>query len=80
MEDQAWSTSRLHTKGETSREEDQVFQESNRAQKVMEEQGFDMKRMDKEGLKQMFAIYFGTAITGEQMPDVDGVQHFELEQ
>ncbi len=63
-----------------NRKEDQVFQESNRAQKVMEEQGFDVKRMDKEGIKQMFAIYFGTAITGEQMPDVDGVQHFEMEQ
>lgn len=59
-----------------NKKQEQVFQEINRIQKIIEEQGFDIRRLEKEEFKQMFAIYFGTAITGEQMPDVDGMQHF----
>lgn len=63
-----------------NKKREQVFQDCNRVQKMIEEQGFDIKRMGKEGIKQMFAIYFGTAITGEQMPDTDGIQYFHLEE
>jgi len=53
---------------------EQVFSELNRVEKVLSEQGFDVKRMTKENTKRFLAIYFDASYAGELIPDVDGVQ------
>mgnify|MGYP006900745591 CR=1 FL=1 len=60
--------------------EEQVFQTVNRTEKVIAEQGFEVRRMKKEDIKRFLAIYFGASINGEQMPDVDGGQFFDTEE
>ena len=57
---------------------EQVFSELNRIEKTLSEQGFDVKRLTKEDIKRFMAIYFGTSYTGEQIPDVDGIQYIEI--
>lgn len=56
---------------------EQVFAEMNRVEKIISDQGFDVKRMSKEDIKRFLAIYFDASYTGDQMPDVDGLQWFE---
>lgn len=56
---------------------EQVFAEMNRVEKNISDQGFDVKRMSKEEIKRFLAIYFDASYTGDQMPDVDGVQWLE---
>ena len=56
---------------------EQVFAEMNRVEKIISDQGFDVKRMSKEETKRFLAIYFDASYTGDQMPDVDGEQWFE---
>lgn len=56
---------------------EQVFQTANRVEKVISEQGFDVRRMKKEDIKRFLALYFDANFNGEQMPDVDGEQYFE---
>ena len=56
---------------------EQVFAEMNRVEKIISDQGFDVKRMSKEDIKRFLAIYFDASYTGDQMPDVDGVQWLE---
>lgn len=55
-----------------------VFTMANRVEKVISEQGFEVKRMTKEDIKRFLAIYFDASYTGERMPDVDGAQYFNL--
>lgn len=57
---------------------EQVFTMANRVEKVISEQGFEVKRMTKEDIKRFLAIYFDASYTGERMPDVDGAQYFNL--
>lgn len=57
---------------------EQVFQMANRVEKVISEQGFEVKRMRKEDIKRFLALYFDASLNGEQMPDVDGEQFFEV--
>lgn len=57
--------------------EEQVFVAMNRALKTISEQGFEAQRMTKEEIKRLIAIYFGTSMDGDLMPDVDGGQYFE---
>lgn len=57
--------------------EEQVFTMANRVEKVISDQGFEVRRMTKEDIKRFLAIYFDASYTGEQMPDVDGAQWFE---
>lgn len=57
---------------------EQVFQTANRVEKVISEQGFEIKRMRKEDIKRFLALYFDASLNGEQMPDVDGEQFFEV--
>ena len=59
---------------------EQVFAEMNRVEKTISDQGFDVRRMNKEDIKRFLAIYFDASFTGDQMPDVDGAQWFEVEQ
>lgn len=47
---------------------------ANRVEKVITEQGFEVRRMRKEDLKRFLAIYFDASMNGELMPDIDGEQ------
>ena len=57
---------------------EQVFAEMNRVEKAISDQGFDVKRMRKEDIKRFLAIYFDASFAGDQMPDVDGAQYFDM--
>lgn len=52
--------------------EEQIFTQINRVEKAIVEQGFEVKRMNKEDIKRFLAIYFGASMQGELIPDVDG--------
>ena len=58
---------------------EQVFAEMNRVEKAISEQGFDVKRMNREDIKRFIAIYFDASYVGEQLPDVDGFQFMEMD-
>lgn len=53
---------------------EQVFHSANRVEKVITEQGFEVRRMKKEDIKRFLAIYFDASVNGELMPDTDGKQ------
>lgn len=59
---------------------EQVFQNVNRIEKVISEQGFEVQRMKKNDIKRFLAIYFEAGMNGDQMPDVDGEQYYEVDQ
>lgn len=59
---------------------EQVFQMANRVEKVISEQGFEVRRMRKEDIKRFLALYFDASLNGEQMPDIDGEQFFEVDE
>ena len=59
---------------------DQVFQAVNRIEKVISEQGFEVRRMRKSDIKRFLAIYFDASMNGDQLPDMDGGQFFEVGQ
>ena len=58
---------------------EQIFQTTNRTEKVISEQGFEVRRMKKADIKRSLGIYFGASMNGDQMPDVDGEQFYEVE-
>lgn len=58
---------------------EQVFQNVNRIEKVISEQGFEVQRMKKNDIKRFLAIYFEAGMNGDQMPDVDGEQYYEAD-
>ncbi len=58
--------------------EEQVFAMANRVEKIISEQGFEVRRMSKEDIKRFLAIYFDASYTGDRMPDVDGAQHLGM--
>ena len=64
------------TKGEKP---EQVFQAINLTEKTISEQGFEVRRMDREDLKRVLGLYFGTSMTGEAVEDVDGIKNFNLD-
>ena len=57
----------------------QVFQMANRIEKIISEQGFEVKRMKKPEIKRFLALYFEASMSGEQMPDGDGEQYFQID-
>ena len=59
--------------------QDQVFALANRVEKVISDQGFEVRRMSKEDIKRFLAIYFDASYTGDRIPDVDGAQYFDTE-
>ncbi len=61
-----------------SRKQEQVFNLANSVEKEITEQGFEVHRMSKEEIKRFLALYFDASYSGEQMPDVDGAQYFNL--
>ena len=56
----------------------QVFDTANRIEKTISEQGFEVRRMRKAEIKRFLAIYFEASMNGEQMPDGDGEQYYEV--
>lgn len=52
--------------------DEQIFNQVNKVEKAIAEQGFEVKRMNKEDIKRFLAIYFGASMQGELIPDVDG--------
>lgn len=57
-----------------SHKPEQVFQAANHVEKVISEQGFEVRRMKKAEIKRFLALYFDASINGDQMPDIDGAQ------
>lgn len=57
----------------------QTFDTANRIEKVISEQGFEVKRMDKADIKRFLALYFEASVNGEQTPDTDGEQFFDFD-
>ena len=58
---------------------EQIFQTANRTEKVISEQGFEVQRMKKAEIKRFLAIYFEASMNGDQMPDTDGEQFYEVD-
>lgn len=52
--------------------DEQIFNQVNKVEKAIAEQGFEVRRMKKEDIKRFLAIYFGVSMQGELIPDVDG--------
>ena len=59
---------------------EQVFEASNRVEKTISEQGFEVRRMKKDEIKRFLAISFEASMSGDAMPDSDGEQYFEQEE
>ena len=55
------------------------FAEANRIEKIIAEQGFEVRRLRKTEIKRLLAIYFDASLNGKAMPDFDGMQYFNLE-
>lgn len=58
----------------------QTFDTANRIEKVISEQGFEVRRMKKSDIKRFLALYFEASMNGEQMPDIDGEQFYEFDE
>lgn len=58
--------------------DEQIFNVINRVDKAITEHGFAARRMSKPEIKRMLALYFGTSISGEEIPDVEGEEYMEV--
>ena len=56
---------------------EQLMTTVNRTEKIIADQGFEVKRMSKSDIKRYLAIYFDASMDGDKMPDYDGEQFFE---
>lgn len=52
--------------------ESEVFPYLSRIEKSLKEQGFSVKRADKEGIKRLLAVYYEQNVTTEKFEDFDG--------
>ena len=59
--------------------DEQIFNTLNRVDKAISEHGFAARRMSKPEIKRMLALFFGTSISGEEIPDIEGETEFDLE-
>ena len=50
----------------------EVFPYLNRIEKTLREQGFSVKRAEKEDIKRILAVYFEQNVTNEKFEDFDG--------
>lgn len=57
----------------------QVFTAINRAEKAITDRGFEVRRLGKEDVKRVLAIYFESTMNGDQIPDVEGSENFNLD-
>lgn len=58
--------------------DEQIFNVINRVGKAISEHGFAARRMSKSEIKRMLALYFGTSISGEEIPDIEGENYLEV--
>ena len=56
----------------------QVFTAINRAEKAITDRGFEVRRLGKEDVKRMLALYFESTMNGDRIPDVEGSENFDL--
>ena len=56
---------------------EQIFGIISQVQKNISEHGFTVKRMDKANIKLMLALYFGTSIIGDEIPDIEGTNYIK---
>lgn len=56
---------------------DQIFGIITQVEKTISEHGFSVRRMDKNDIKRMLALYFGTSIIGDEIPDVEGENYLK---
>ena len=56
--------------------DEQVFHLMNRVDRALAEHGFTVRRMSKPEIKRMLALYFGTSISGDEIPDIEGENYF----
>ncbi len=54
---------------------EQVFNLINRIGKAISDHGFSAHRLKKSDIKRMLALYFGTNITGDAIPDTEGEEY-----
>ena len=59
--------------------EEQVFSQLGRVSKSIADYGFMAHRLTKPELKRMIALYFGTSISGDLIPDVEGADYLQKE-
>lgn len=52
--------------------DEQIFNTINRVGKAISEHGFSARKMTKPEIKRMLALYFGTSISGDEIPDIEG--------
>ena len=52
--------------------EPEVFPYLSRIEKSLKEQGFSVKRADKEDIKRILAVYYEQNVTTERFEDFDG--------
>lgn len=52
--------------------ESEIFPYLNRIEKTLQEQGFSVKRADKQDIKRLLAVYFEQNVTTERFEDFDG--------
>lgn len=55
--------------------EEQVFSLINRVSKAISDHGFMAHRLTKPEIKRMLALYFGTSINGDEIPDIEGEKY-----
>ena len=54
-----------------------VFASINDVLKRITERGFEVQHMKKADIKRMLAMYFGSSMDGDKLPDIDGGQFSE---
>lgn len=61
------------------KKESEVFPYLSRIEKSLKEQGFSVKRADKEDIKRLLAVYYEQNVTTEKFEDFDGERWIILE-
>ena len=57
--------------------EEQVFSLINRISKAISDHGFMAHRLEKAEIKRMLVLYFGTSITADYIPDIEGEEYIK---
>ncbi|MBR0483479.1 MAG: hypothetical protein IJJ69_01730 [Oscillospiraceae bacterium] len=57
-----------------------VFHAINRTERALAEHGFMVRRLTKPEIKRMLGLYFGTVMSGEDIPDIEGENYIREEE
>ncbi|MBE6877301.1 MAG: hypothetical protein E7496_11395 [Ruminococcus sp.] len=60
--------------------EEAVFHAINRTERALAEHGFMVRRLTKPEIKRMLGLYFGTVMSGEDIPDIEGENYIREEE